>query len=391
MSRRPGRILSIACAVAFAAFFVVEQASAVPNFSKKTGLSCAKCHLNFPRLNKFGRDFMQNGYVRSGESEPMHELSETLALDKYPIGMLVKLRPFDKKKSGDVKVRSFHELELFIAGSSGGILGDNISFFTEIEAEDETDFTLEMGGFEVGYHPMPELNFAVGNRPLVDTDPFQTLSNHGKVTRSKRAMYTKTYGSGEKIGSKQNVGINGVLAKSLYYGFKYGADVGDPEGEGKLDAAFRVACVLPLLDKSVTIGGYYNTGDQASTNAAGKLGFTRTVVDFSINHELGSLIVAYQTSQDDLIAGGSEDNAGYYVEASYNYLKDGNPLLVPTIRYDAYEKTDGADSYTEVTANVAFFARENVKCYVEYWQELDIGPLTRAKNDRVTLQIEFGF
>ncbi len=374
------------------------QSWAVPNFSRTTGLTCNQCHDNFPQLNSFGREFLQNGYVRTGETEDAIELSETLSLSKHPFGALVKLRPYDVKKSGSTKMRSFHELEIFLAGTVGNVLGRNISYFTEIESEDEfmsatqNGFELQLQGFELGWHLMPELNILVGNRPLADTDPLQTLSNHGRVTRNKRAMFSKKYGSGETQGRKQNVGVDGIIAKSILYGFKYGADVGDDQGstiENAADTEARLAFLLPIEGfGDVALGGYYKNGSQLVGNAF-NLDFTRKVVDIMVDCMFGRYVFAFQHAEDEQPAGGmTAYNNGFYVEGSYGILKDDKPFIVPTVRLDQYETGGGADDNTELTLNVAYFLRENVKAYLEYWQQLDA--VGSYNNNRLTLQIEVG-
>ena len=36
---------------------------AVPSFARQTGESCVACHLSFPELTPFGREFKLNGYT----------------------------------------------------------------------------------------------------------------------------------------------------------------------------------------------------------------------------------------------------------------------------------------------------------------------------------------
>lgn len=39
------------------------EASAVPSFARQTGMDCAACHISFPELTPFGREFKLNGYT----------------------------------------------------------------------------------------------------------------------------------------------------------------------------------------------------------------------------------------------------------------------------------------------------------------------------------------
>ncbi len=43
---------------------------AVPSFARQTGLPCSRCHITFPELTDFGRQFKLNGYTLSGKIMP---------------------------------------------------------------------------------------------------------------------------------------------------------------------------------------------------------------------------------------------------------------------------------------------------------------------------------
>ncbi|RMG45223.1 MAG: hypothetical protein D6719_00525 [Candidatus Dadabacteria bacterium] len=383
----------LAAIFCLATVIIPASSYAVPNFARKTGLACSSCHSSFPRLNAFGREFFRNGYVRTGETEPMFELSETAFLDKNLFGVLAKMRPYDKKDSGDSKIRAFHEIELFIAGSSGGVLGNNLSFFAEIEAEDETDFSLELAPFEAAYHFMPEFSIYFGNRSLADGDPFGTITNHGRVTRSKRVAFNQTFSSGNNPDAKkQGIAVKGTINDAFYYAARIGTDNGDPEGEGEEDFAGRVAYIFPWCDHAFHIGGYYADGKQAVVGAAGgttDVDFTRWIIDAMYDTDDFTVIFAYQNADDDTVAGGSETNTGWYAEGSYYYRKDGNPLFVPTVRWDQYETNDGNDDYSELTVQLAYYFKENIKAFVEYWNQVDT-PDGVDDDSRWTVQIEAG-
>ncbi len=41
---------------------------AVPSYARQTGLPCSRCHITFPELTEFGREFKLNGYILSGKN-----------------------------------------------------------------------------------------------------------------------------------------------------------------------------------------------------------------------------------------------------------------------------------------------------------------------------------
>ena len=120
--------LSSAILLLFFACFP-QSAKAIPAFAKKHNLKCTACHTAFPKLNGAGREYKTNGYRLSeelaGEVQRNQVIADDLVLDKqFPISGLIKGYLYDKKKDKDAKTRSFHELELFVAGN----VFKNISF-----------------------------------------------------------------------------------------------------------------------------------------------------------------------------------------------------------------------------------------------------------------------
>ena len=56
------RILAVWVSILAAAFVVVPYSHAIPPFSRLYGTSCATCHLDFPKLNDFGKAFKDAGF-----------------------------------------------------------------------------------------------------------------------------------------------------------------------------------------------------------------------------------------------------------------------------------------------------------------------------------------
>ncbi len=50
------------CSVVFLASAVVPSANAIPAFARQYGTSCATCHVDFPKLNDFGKAFKDAGF-----------------------------------------------------------------------------------------------------------------------------------------------------------------------------------------------------------------------------------------------------------------------------------------------------------------------------------------
>jgi len=71
-------------------------------------------------------------------------------------------------------------------------------------------------------------------------------------------------------------------------------------------------------------------------------------------------------------------------------VKDGNRTTwAPLVRYDSYEKNDGADTINELTLGVNYYFTENVRGMLEFWDRSGDG--TTADDDRLTVQVFAAF
>lgn len=130
---------------------------AVPSFARKHEINCSACHTAYPQLNATGREFKENGYrfLTAGKGTDMLEVSDLLQMEKHvPVSAILVARPYDKKESGEEKIRALHEVEIIVAGN----LAKNWSGYFEIEAEDETGFELELAPAVLSYNHSKEFN-----------------------------------------------------------------------------------------------------------------------------------------------------------------------------------------------------------------------------------------
>ena len=115
------------------------NAEAIPAFARKHKLACNDCHTVFPQLNRFGRDFRDNGFRTSDEVEeflrpkPARPVSSTPADEDFwsfipeqiPFSIQAKLHNVINPK-GDVK-SDFQLEELQV--QSGGTLTPRVSYY----------------------------------------------------------------------------------------------------------------------------------------------------------------------------------------------------------------------------------------------------------------------
>ena len=131
-------ILALVCALSVVAF--APEASALPAFSRQTGLACFACHQqHFPVLNNFGRSFKAAGYTMMGTQTRIE--SDQLSIPAtMNAALLLKIR-YQKDDSpgvgskttgtpnslGDGQLQFGDEFSLFL----GGRVAENIGFLFE--------------------------------------------------------------------------------------------------------------------------------------------------------------------------------------------------------------------------------------------------------------------
>ena len=358
------------------------DAQAIPAFARQEGVKCSSCHNAWPQLNAKGRSYKENGYRFSGDLDEPRKLGDLLE-DSPPLAALLVARPYDKKKSGDPKNRSFHEFELF----AGGAFNDNWSGYAELEAEDETDFAPEVALGAVNYRLTNALNFSMGWAPYLWTDGYGLLGDRFKMTRGHAAAVNSAFGGADGgsglRASRQVASLYGRPFKQLFYNVGYSGVAKDAEGE---DASNLHARLAFDLTPNLMFGGFVVDGKNSGSNQ----NFTRTGVDFQADVLGARFQGAYIEGKDDVAGGGEASNTTYSLQAMYLFTANSAPTWVPVVRLDSSETNDGNDKTTELTLNLTRYFSQNIKGFIEYWKELDT-PGGGDANDRITAQISLAF
>lgn len=394
----------------FVAVLFPSVSEAIPAFARKTNMTCSTCHTAWPALNAFGRQYKEHGY-RIGHLEPPTKvISKDLKWNEsLPVSVLLVSRPYDKKKSGEKKIRAIHEVELMVAGP----MGDKYSSFIEIEAEDED---LNARGFEVGissaaltYNAAEEAHLQASWGSIIWFDPYNSYSNHLRMTRGGAAVYDQSFGgadNGGKIKSaRQNITVYGRPTPNFFYGVSLSGDAGDAEGEEGNTVTARVAFdVMP----SLTIGALAISGTanaSATPDTVGIVGglpavipgsstperdYTRTAIDLQSEVAGFTFNAVFLTATDDNdTATAEEDNDAFYVQALYMVKEDGRVTWAPLIRFDSYETGGGAVDVDEITLGVNYYFTENVRGMIELWDR--DSSATEEDDDRLTVQVIAAF
>lgn len=374
--------------------FAATSAEAIPSFARKYATNCSTCHGAFPSLNDRGRQFKEAGY-RFDKIKGEKTISDFLHWDKYvPISSVIKSRPYDKKESGDSKLRAIHEVEIFIAG----VLYKNVSAFFELEAEDED---VNSRGFEIGipkvtlsYNHNKAFNITASWAQILADDPYDTYSDSRRLTRGHNSVIDQKFGGADAGGkmrdSRQTVAIHGRPAKSFYYSAGISGVADDSEGvkPGTLHARLAVDVVPNVM---VGLLGMSGTCQAGASGCDVDRDYTRFGLDAQADISNFRVQGLYVSAKDDnATATASEKNDAWYVQGHYTMIKNGRPTFVPLVRFDGYEKNDGSDKYKEFTVNLGYYFTQNIRGWIEYWDRYDT-PAGVDKDSRVTLQFDLGF
>lgn len=189
------------CTVPLLGLVWSASANAVPAFARKYDVNCNTCHRAYPELNAAGRQFKDLGYRfpagSSFEEDVVQEISDFLQLEEHvPLSLILVSRPYDKKDSGQEKIRAIHEVEIIAAGT----LGNQWSGYFEIEAEDETGFELELAPAVLTWNYSKEFNLQAVWGPTFWADPYGIVGDHFRLTRGHVGAIDQSFGGADDGG-----------------------------------------------------------------------------------------------------------------------------------------------------------------------------------------------
>lgn len=367
---------------------VATNANAIPAFARKYQTECSSCHTAYPALNRAGRKFKEAGYAfpkLKGEET----ISDFLHWDKvFPLSAVVVSRPFDKKNTGNAKIRAVHEIELLSAGR----LYKNVSGFVELEAEDEDDFK---PGFE---HAAATYTFGdmahaqVAWAPVLFADPYDTYSDMRRLTAAHLSPVDRGFGGADNGSglrkSRQTLAVYGRPIERLFYDVGIGGVAEDTEGSKSRSYFGRLAFDAT---RDIMVGGLALGGTCEDNTCGTKRDFSRFAIDGQADVADFRFTGLFMWGKDDLASGtGDESNNAWYLQGLYTWKKDGRPVVVPLVRVDGWQENDGRDDFTAVTLNAAYYLTQNIKGFLEYYNNFDT-PANVREESRVTLQFEMAF
>lgn len=371
-------------------------AQAIPAFARENQLACSVCHTAWPALNDYGRKFKENGYRFAPLQEAKIKITKELSWgENFPISTIIVGRPYDKTKNGNTKARAIHEVELMV----GGPMNKELSGFFEIEAEDEDT---NARGLELGiptaaltYTVNPAVNIQLSWADLLWFDPYNSYTSGHRMTRNYNSILEESFGGADNGAdlrtSRQNLTLYGRPFSNLFYGVSFSGVADDSEGEEPDTLSARVAYEIT---PAFMVGGLVINGTCSSqiglANCTVDRDYRRYAFDLEINQQAYLINAAYMQAKDDNTTATAEvENNAFYIRGLYTFRDNGRPIWAPLVRFDVYEKVNGTEDITEVTAGVNYFFNENFRSLLEFWKRNGEG--TTADDDRLTLQVYAAF
>lgn len=377
--------------MAAAVLSLATSVEAVPAFARKYETKCSSCHTAWPQLNRAGRKFKEAGF-RFPKTKGETTISDFLHLgDHFPVSAVIVSRPYDKKDSGDHKIRAVHEAEVMVAG----VFYKNVSGFFELEAEDEEDFNVEIATAWAVYNHSKAFNAQVAYGPIATADPYDTFYVR-RLTRNRPGTVDQKFGSADNGGklrsNRQIVSVYGRPMDRLFYNVGVSGVAGDSEGVDGNTIFGRVAFDIT---PDIMIGGFAMSGECMAASADDcdvDRDYSRRGFDAQAEWNNFRFMGAWLTAEDDdnVTATTESDNDAWYLQGQYMFKENGRPTFVPMIRYDTFEKSNGTEEFNELTLNVSYYFTQNIKGYLEYWDQLDV-PVGETEDSRITLQFALGF
>ncbi len=406
-------------AVAFLIVVFTEESYSVPSFARKYKTSCSTCHYAFPMLNAFGKAFRNNGYRYPAGQDPEMTKEEPVSLgsEGYKRVWPDAIWPTDIPGTSPLSVQAIgrinytamsrvkwefelpHEFELFYTGT----IGEDFSFFGEVEVENEGNETEIAFPFALQFDLSPAFHVRAG---MVHADPTPTslrlTRNHFNMAsfRSRNGwrfrdeqvgleLWGAGNGAGERGGFAYRVGVvNGQRISDInpdkdIFGkvtYKIGGlgEAGSTEGAESQSSQFYV-------DNSFTAGAFFYKGVASRTGSKDEdFSVLGGDVDFWYDRFIANASFMFMNS--DIPNTDKRKSLVYYAQGNYVIY----PWLIGLVRYEWEDRDTDKDAVKPVNAiipGVTVMARANIKLVFELKKYLDEA---NKKNDTFVVQINFG-
>lgn len=407
-----------------------KDAGAIPAFARKYKTACTTCHATFPRLTALGEAFRLNGFkMPDGDELYIKDAPVSLGAQGYKQVFPDSVWPSDipgmppiairvigdaewdigheaSQKDNSYRMEFPHALAILSAGS----LGENMSFFTEVEFEHPDQETTDVNGNtivgpeELGFSSwlMWEdlfvknvLNFKVGNIGSREI-ALPNARDEDRITKT-HYLYNDKFTDGlggpgfevNGFGKHWQYAVGWVKPQNEFVdgspyvqvSLKFGGLGYDGSGGTTEEGGLKTNPSGYWRDDSIRLGGFYYRGDN-------NIDFYG--IDTRLNHQDLSFAVGY-TKKNNRTASDLNQQISF-AELEYFLL----PWVQPFVRYEAFSDDVPDQDQSIYTVGTVLLVRANVKVNVEGMFYSKNDPAVKAtpardKNvdDRVFVRLDY--
>ena len=291
-------------ALCIAAVIGVPQiAEAIPAYARKYNTTCSRCHIGFPKLNTFGKNFRLHGYQQPGDAKTKKLISDddpNLSLiEQVPLAIVLESSLDFPEWIGETERNSFGFLEevgLFY----GDTLAPDIGFFGHVSFED--------GGAQPGKNNIVFSHLG-GKNVFLQFGLLDLMENgvnpHYSLTRAPYAIFASDVGNFAlhnlvggirlygMVGStitpelvRGDNGADGDSANGFTPVFGYGQDLTVEDEGSPYDTMGGIIWEVAITDGSV--GGHGHGGGHAEGTSPGVNDYWgRVGFSFADNSQVG--------------------------------------------------------------------------------------------------------
>ncbi|HEC43735.1 MAG TPA: hypothetical protein ENI20_13000 [Bacteroides sp.] len=421
MKNYPGFILTLILIVSIN----LEDASAIPTFSRKYKTSCITCHAGYPRLNAFGEAFRYNGYkFPEDDEDQVKDEPVKLGSEAYKRVWPGAVWPSSIPGSNPISIRGRFS---FVVGNEGDSLKysefgqpaiqfiaaanmtENIVIFAGVHLFENGEpgsidrLFVRFGSLFNKILPANALSLRVGQF-IPDLVPF--ASNHRSITQSAYALntYASELGSSFVAGHAHGGGpfgienfqlgveLNGIIKSR----FRYVAGVVNGNGteldnNSLRDYYGRLSYKIGGLgfdgsvkegmntdyETSLTIGIFGYNG--VTTVNSSDIAFGRYGLDANLRWNKLNIVGGFIAGSDGLNTGNKYNL--FFAETYYDFY----PWLIGLIRYEQANPESG-NSVRQIVPHISALAIANIRFKLE--SRLDPNDL---KFNNLYLGLDFAF
>lgn len=360
---------------------LVNQAEAVPSFSRQTGMACAACHTVFPELNAFGRTFKLNGYTLTGIKQVQSKSSAAASGLQFnqipPLSAMLQVTATNTK-TGDPRtnVNFPDQFSFFFAGKISPHMGS----FIQLTLSQGGSFGMDNSDIRYANHAGDvTYGITLNNNPTVQDLWNSTPAWGFPFTAGASTNATPLIADGLG-GNVAGLGAYADWGNGIYTEFDLYRDTGQFDGPNQ--NGVRISGAAPYYrlawNKTFSGGDYLMVGVygmqtklvDATTYAGPFNKYNDNAIDmqyehpFSSNNDMISVHASYTNEKQtlDLSSGGTPTLKSTKLDAIYHWGYHASA----TLGYINNTGNSGAYDDTAYTAQYSYLPWQNTKFTLQY-------------------------